>query len=187
MPRKPYHHPDLKARLVTATRELVEDEGPEAVTLARVARACEVSVAAPYRHFAGKEALLGAVAGVGFAELREALVSGAAGGAGDPGERLVAAGVAYVEYATAHPHLFRLMFSAELRDRQTDVGPAALAALAALVEPLPLRVPADTAVRTTWALAHGFAILRIGGMLTFTREDSERRLREELRTLLTGI
>lgn len=188
MPRKTYHHPDLKTHLIAATREIVEDEGPEAVTLARIAKICDVSVAAPYRHFPNKEALLGAVAGLGFAELRTALTSDArAGGGADAREQLVTAGLAYVGYAVAHPHLFRLMFSAELRDRQHAVGPAALAALAALIEPLDLRVPADVAVRATWALAHGLATLRIGGMLTFTREDSERSLREELDALLTGI
>lgn len=186
MPGKAYHHPDLRTHLITVTRDLIETEGSDAVTLARVAKSCDVSVAAPYRHFAGKEALLGAVAGEGFTELRSALLSGASV-AGHPRERLVAAGVAYVDYATEHPHLFRLMFSADLRDRQTEVGTAAIAALASLVDPLELRVPADVAVRATWALAHGLALLRIGGMLTFTREDSERRLRDELSALLFGI
>lgn len=186
MPRKPYHHPDLAARLVAVTRGIVEAEGPEAVKLTRIAAACDVSVAAPYRHFADKEALLGAVADEGFTELRAAL-AGAAAGVADPRERLVAAGVAYVAYAAAHPHLFHLMFRADLRDRRADTGPAALAALAVLVEPLDLRVAADVAVRTTWALAHGLAMLRIGGMLTFTQEDSERRLRDELDALLTGV
>lgn len=186
MPPKPYHHSDLTTHLVTVTRQLVEDEGPDAVTMSRIARACDVSVAAPYRHFAGKEALLGAVAGVGFAELREVLIE--TGDQSDgPRDRLVAAGVAYVDFAVTHPHLFRLMFSADLRDRQDVVGPAALATLTVLVETLDLRVPVDVAVRTTWALVHGLATLRIGGMLTFARDDSERRLREELSVLLDGV
>lgn len=185
MPGKPYHHGDLRNRLITVTRGVVEDEGAETVTLARIAKACEVSVAAPYRHFPGKEALLGAVAAEGFIELRAALTGVDA--TPDARERLVAAGVAYVDYAVGHPHLFRLMFSTQLRERQSEVGPATLAALAALVEPLDLRVPIDVAVRTAWALAHGLATLRLGGMLAFTRDDSERRLRDEFGALLTGI
>lgn len=186
MPGKPYHHGGLKAELIAATRRVIDQEGPEAVTLSRIARDCEVSVAAPYRHFSNKEALLGAVAGEGFDQLRTALAAGATSVA-DPRERLIAAGVAYVDFATAHPHLFRLMFSAQLRPAQTAAGPPTLAALGTLVEALELRVPDAVAVRTTWALAHGLATLRLGGMQTFTRDDSERRLREELAALLDGI
>lgn len=186
MAGKPYHHGDLRTQLVAAARSLIEAEGPEAVTLARLAAACGVSVAAPYRHFAGKEALLGEVAGEGFAELGRALAA-AAGSAGPPSERLVTAGMAYVDYATSHPGLFRLMFSARLRPRQAEHGPAALAVLGELVAPVAVGVPADVAVRAAWALAHGLATLRIGGMLAFTQEDTEQRLREELRSLLTGI
>jgi len=179
-----YHHGNLPRRLRTATRAVVEEEGPAAVTIARIARECGVSVAAPYRHFAGKEALLGAVAADGFDALREALT--AADGA-TPTERLVAAGVAYVDFATTHPHLFELMFRAERRERQSAAGPPALEALATLVNDVPLRVPTDVAVRTTWGLAHGLAMLRIGGMLTFTREDTAERLRAELTALVEGI
>ncbi|MBE1878334.1 TetR/AcrR family transcriptional regulator [Myceligenerans pegani] len=246
MADKHYHHGDLPRQLVEVTRRMVERDGPGAVTVARIARECGVSVAAPYRHFANKEALLGAVAAQGFAELRDVLAREVGGkvppadggvtrrGATDGGatdgdgaddgaaddeaahdlapdhaapdhaapdhaapdhaapdhaarERLVAAGASYVGFALAHPHLFRLMFSAHLRDPQPEAGPAALAALGDVVGQVELRVPLETAVRTTWALAHGLAVLRIDGMLTFTRDDSPSRLRDELQALLTGI
>lgn len=185
MPEKPYHHGDLRRQLLEATRSLVERDGTGSVTLARVARGCGVSIAAPYRHFASKEALLAEVAAIGFEELSTALAAGAT--ASDPAERLVAAGVAYVEFAVARPHLFRLMFDADVRERLPEAGPAALQRLTRLVEPLQTTVPTAVAVRTTWALAHGLAALRIGGMITFTAEDTETRLRDELRALLTGI
>lgn len=185
MPAQPYHHPDLRTALVAASRVIVEEEGAEACTIARVARVCGVSVAAPYRHFASRRDLLGAVAGEGFVALREALEAAPADE--DPAERLVSGGQAYVDFALAHPRLFELMFRAELRDRQSGVGPAALAALSALIAPLDLRVPHDVAVRAAWASAHGQAVLRIGGMLTLTREDSAARLREDLSVLVHGI
>ncbi len=186
MTDRPYHHPDLRNRLVAETLATVERDGAGAVTISRIAAACGVSVAAPYRHFPNKEALLGAVAAQGFNGLGEAL-SAAAEASSDARERLVQAGVAYVDYAARHPHLFRLMFSADLRERQHVAGPAALERLTVLVDPLDLQVPAAVAVRATWALAHGLAELRLGGMLTFTGDDSEERLRAELATLLDGI
>lgn len=73
MTGKPYHHGDQQRQLVEAARSLVEAEGSQAVRIARVAKACGVSVAAPHRHFADEEALLGAVAGAGFTELARVL------------------------------------------------------------------------------------------------------------------
>lgn len=181
---RPYHHGDLPRLLVDVTQRLVEEHGVESVTIARVARECGVSVAAPYRHFDDKRALLGAVAARGFDALREA-VGGAEGG--DERERLVSAGVAYVDFAVAHPALFQLMFDVTERERQHEAGLAALAGLRTLVEPLRPAIPVETAVRSTWALAHGLALLRIGGMLTFARDDTEQRLREELGVVLSGI
>ena len=185
MPDRQYHHGDLRNELLAATRAVVEADGSDAVTLAGISKACGVSVAAPYRHFPDKRALLAAVAGEGFAELGAALAA-VTGSAGDARERLVAAGIAYVEYAVAHPHLFGLMFDARLRAPQSEAGPASLALLRELVEPV-TAAPVDTAVRAVWALAHGLASLRIGGMLTFTRDDSETRLRDELAILLAGL
>jgi AcrR family transcriptional regulator len=183
---KPYHHGDLRRQLIDTTRAIVEEEGPDGITLARIAKGCGVSVAAPYRHFSSKEALLGDVAGLGFGELGAA-VAASQRTSKRARDRIVDAGVAYVGFATAHPHLFRLMFSAELRDRQSAAGPATLAGLAQVVRGLNLAVPFETALRTTWAIAHGLASLRVGGMLTFTDGDSEQRLREELTALLDGI
>lgn len=179
-----YHHPELRADLLAATRALVESEGTQAVTIARVARACDVSVAAPYRHFANKAALLGAVAAEGYAALGAAM--DAAARAGSPADRLVAAGVAYVGFATAHPDLFALMFDRDLRDSH-PAARAVLEGLAALIDAQDLAVPPEVALRDTWALAHGLASLRIGGMASFTEDDSPARLERDLRGLLGGI
>ncbi|QIK73655.1 TetR/AcrR family transcriptional regulator [Propioniciclava coleopterorum] len=180
-----YHRPELRADLLAATRALVEAEGTHAVTIARVARACDVSVAAPYRHFANKAALLGAVAADGYAALGSEMAA-AAGRAGSPADRLVAAGVAYVGFAIAHPDLFALMFDRDLRDPH-PAAHAVLEGLAALIDSQDLAVPPEVALRDAWALAHGLATLRIGGMATFTRDDSPARLERDLRGLLSGI
>jgi AcrR family transcriptional regulator len=47
----------------------METQGTEALTLRAVARLVGVSQAAPYRHFANKEAILAAVAEDGFRSL----------------------------------------------------------------------------------------------------------------------
>ena len=64
-----YHHGDLRAALVRAAMELLEESGETALSLRAVARRAGVSPAAPYRHYADREALVSAVAAVGYREL----------------------------------------------------------------------------------------------------------------------
>src|ERR1700704_2104624 len=68
-----YHHGDLRAALVRAAMELLEESGETALSLRAVARCAGVSPAAPYRHYADREALVSAVATVGYRELAERL------------------------------------------------------------------------------------------------------------------
>ena len=97
---RPYHHGDLRRHLVEAARAEVDEFGAEGVVLTRLASTCGVSVAAPYRHFVNRDALLAAVAAEGFVELGEALREHAHTGE-RPRDRLVDAGVAYIRYAVA--------------------------------------------------------------------------------------
>ena len=61
-PEASYHHGDLRTALISAARHILETEGREALSLRAAARAAGVSQAAPYHHFASKEALLAAIA-----------------------------------------------------------------------------------------------------------------------------
>jgi AcrR family transcriptional regulator len=73
---------------------------------------------APYRHFNDKAALLAAVANRGFEMLHDELV--AADDSPDAGEALFAQGMAFVDFARAHPALFRLMYSNHYGGAVTD-------------------------------------------------------------------
>ena len=52
---------DMREALILAGIAEIEENGPDAFSLRRVASACGVSCAAPYKHFASKEALIGAI------------------------------------------------------------------------------------------------------------------------------
>ena len=56
-----YHHGNLREALIGNAVKILEEEGIEALTLRRVARASGVSQAAPYSHFSDKRALIKAV------------------------------------------------------------------------------------------------------------------------------
>src|SRR3981189_1120718 len=60
-----YHHGDLRAALLRAATELLEEGGATALSLRAVARRAGVSPAAPYRHSADREALVSAAAAGG--------------------------------------------------------------------------------------------------------------------------
>lgn len=155
MATRSYHHGDLRAALVGAAIEALE-RGEAEISLRGVAKAAGVSAMAPYRHFPDKQALLAAVAGEGFARLRDRLRG--ADDHPDPARALVAQGLAYVDFARAHPALVRLMFQCAA----DDPVPGGDSAYAVLVERVAALVPdeaRDGAALLCWATVHGLATL----------------------------
>ncbi|MCZ8150668.1 MAG: helix-turn-helix domain containing protein, partial [Roseomonas sp.] len=71
-----YHHGDLRAGLIEAASRLVEERGPERLTMSDASRAAGVSTAAPYRYFAERDELLNAVALEGMERQHEAMQAG---------------------------------------------------------------------------------------------------------------
>jgi AcrR family transcriptional regulator len=103
-----YHHGDLRAGLLSAAMGLLEEHGETALSLRAVARRAGVSPAAPYRHYADREALVSAVAAVGYRELAEQL--SAAHPTPSTPDELASVATAYVQFALERPALFRIMF-----------------------------------------------------------------------------
>src|SRR5246500_5514477 len=131
-----YHHGDLRAALVRAAIELLEESGKTALSLRAVARRAGVSPAAPYRHYADREALVSAVAGLGYRELAERLVE--AHPSPSTPEQLTSVAVAYVQFALERPALFRIMFG-EPCDRDNDERVQATAVVSAYVRSIAQR------------------------------------------------
>jgi len=158
--KAPYHHGDLRTAILQTAGKLLEEQGVATLSLREVARSAGVSHAAPYRHFADRDALLAALAGEGFARLSEALEA-----AGARGPR--ARGEAYVCFALEHRQRFRLMFGGLLR---LDAHPGLRAAAARTYDGLvrafaPLAGPqgAPFAAAAAWSLVHGLAQLLLDG------------------------
>lgn len=102
--------PSTREQLVAAAARLLDEGGPEAVTLRAVAQAVGVSHNAPYRHFEDKRALLAAVAQAGFRELGAAFAQ-AAETASSPLAALRLVVRLYFEFARRRPARYRLLFS----------------------------------------------------------------------------
>jgi AcrR family transcriptional regulator len=197
--RDSYHHGDLRETLLTACLRLIGTEGIGAVSLRRVAREAGVSPGAPYHHFADRAALLGALAGRGFALLAAELTA-AREKTDDPVTALTEITDAYVAFAIDHPAYFRLMFRPELSQPDKDAeaeqaGEAAFAALADTVADC-VRVgalPADsTGVLTVavWSLGHGIASLWLDGQLDKRSTElhtSAREVATQVSRLITTL
>jgi len=108
-----YHHGDLRAALVDAAIDLIAERGLRGFSMAEASRRVGVSSAAPYRHFADRDALLAAVAVRGLQVFAD-MVATEGGDAGLPEDRLVAMARAYVRFAAEQRSLFDALFSAGL-------------------------------------------------------------------------
>ncbi|MFL5347392.1 MAG: TetR/AcrR family transcriptional regulator [Hyalangium sp.] len=198
-PKPRYHHGDLHRALIDASLALISEEGFSALTLREVARRAGVTHAAPYRHFADKEALLAAVAEEGFramaAQMRERMAP-----AGGPAERLSASGVAYVLFAVQHPSHFRVMFGPHFVRPEEHQGLSAEGgnAFGLLLQCLSegqqagLFRPGDTHALAlgAWSLVHGLASLLVDGVLGQMGKggmDAEALAVSQSRMLLEGL
>ena len=160
----PYHHGDLRAACLRAAVELLEEDGTAGLSIRAVARRAGVAPSAPYRHYADRDALISAVAAVGYRELAESLAT--ASPAPSTPEDLAAVAVAYVEFALQRPALFRVMFS-EPCDRDSGERVAATSAITEYVLGIVRRcfpgADAESLAIAVWALVHGLAFLHLDG------------------------
>jgi len=181
----PYHHGDLPNALVRAAIELLEEGGASELSLRGAARRAGVSTAAPYRHFADRDALLSAVAAVGYRDLAAHLA------AVHP-ERVDTGilgdiAVAYVRFALTRPGMFRVMFT-ESCDTTSPERVAAVEAIHQYLESLVRQIFPDAdpepAATAMWALVHGLAFLHLDGKLD---ASSEKVIDERVRAAVSAI
>jgi AcrR family transcriptional regulator len=173
--RKRYHHGDLRGALVRAAEALLEEVGPDRLTLREAARRADVSHAAPAHHFRDLTGLLSEVAASGFERLAGA-VAGSAEAARLAGEdELSATGRAYLAFALEHPGLFQLMFRSQVIDMKAPHLEAASSAAFGAFAAASHASGADAgggetltgmaALVRNWAMVHGLAFLAIDGRL----------------------
>lgn len=191
--KRPYHHGDLRAALIRAALQLVEEHGVKGLALSDAARLAGVSVAAPYRHFKDKEGLLAEIAAEGFGLFRDALARASKSHPRDKVKRLVEMGVAYVDFALQHRSHFKVMWEGGLsKAKYPEVGQAGYDAYLLLEKAAMDLLPGAPAGRqqaliaTAWSLVHGYASLTLERELdVVVAEQSDKKLlRQSLHLLL---
>ncbi|MBD5787668.1 TetR/AcrR family transcriptional regulator [Cellulosimicrobium terreum] len=169
----PYHHGDLRNVLLDEAAAVVAEHGPSALSLRDLARRAGVSHAAPAHHFGDKAGVLTALATQGHDRLALALEHA------DPG--LLAAGLAYVDFAVTHPGHFAVMFGHGLVHDDTEL----LAAQERSGGALRRAAPEPVVARAAWSVVHGFAALWLAG--AFSGEDPAVAARPVLSRTLIGL
>ena len=196
--RRTYHHGDLRRALLDAGVELARTGGPDAVVLRAATRTAGVAPNAAYRHFADRDALLGAVALHAQAQVAAAMERELAQVPvhADPLERARAAvravGSGYLRFARAEPGLFRTAFGVndDLRHAADPAGrgPGGRTPFELLGDALDELVAAGGlaperragADLLAWSAVHGLATLLLTGPLRHLDPDTVRALDRRL-------
>ena len=188
-----HHHGDLRNALLLAALELVAERGPHGFSLAEASRRAGVSVAAPYKHFADREALLAELATRGYREQRKQF-SAAVDGIADPVEQLASFASAYVRFAAEQSALFDVTFSAGLDKSRFPELAAAGDEVTGLLMPVVRRLASDETAAfdlllRVAAAAHGLAVfLRQGlfGLGIQALADTEEKAARTARQIARG-
>jgi AcrR family transcriptional regulator len=146
-----------RSQIVEAARHLLEEQGPEALSMRNVAAAVGIRAPSLYEHVTDKRALESAIIAAGLEEQGVALAAAVAAldGGGDP---LMAIAMAWRRWALSHPHVYRLIYVRDL-DRE---DPAVASAEQAAGAPLRALTGGDlAAARVIWAFAHGMVQLEL--------------------------
>ena len=151
---------------------IARDEGPDAISLRKVARDAGVSHQAPYHHFGDRAGIFAAIAEEGFSKLSAALINCDNKGISGMCET-------YVRFALEHAGHFRVMMRNDLCDLQNYPSAVFQAdrAFNLLLEDVTAALgdgASDNDIKThtafLWSVGHGLATLLLDGPLEIKLE-----------------
>ena len=162
----------METAMVDAAFDLLEREGPDALSIRRIAAAAGVAPMGVYNHFDSKAGIIEALFVEGFERLREAMVT--LSEIDDPAEALFEGGRRYRALALAHPMAYQLMFLRAVRgfepsDEAKETAARAFDGLVTTVERgmragiVAVGDPAMTS-QVIWASIHGWVALELCGV-----------------------
>jgi AcrR family transcriptional regulator len=162
----------MEAALLASATDILETEGPDGLSVRRIAAAAHVAPMGVYNHFESKFGIVEALFIQGFERLGEAMATIA--DIQDPYEALREAGRRYRALALAHPMVYQVMFLRAVPGFEpgTDALEIAARAFDSLVAAVQRAMaagvivdssPAETA-QLIWASIHGWVSLELLGI-----------------------
>ena len=165
MPKRGYHHGNLRQALIDAALELIEEKGPTGFTLSEAAKQAGVTPAAVYRHFEGREDLIAEAARQGYEIFADLVEYAYEEGQPSALSAFTATGRAYLAFARRYPGHYIAMFESGISVNRSPELAAVSARASAVLEkaatdlsqhiPAEKRPPASMFSAHIWAMSHG--------------------------------
>ncbi len=169
----------MRDRVLRVADELLDAEGPDALSLRKIADLADTSTQAVYTQFGGKPGLADAMFRSGYRRLADEIAE--LSDSPDPIERLRALALAYRRVALANPEHYKLMTGRPIADY--DPPRDSLRFAASTMEPLVEAVrnacasgalegdPRTIAMRL-WAAGHGRISLELHGLVDVDDDEA---------------
>lgn len=198
MAKRGYHHGNLRQALVEAALHLIEATGPAGFTLTEAAKLADVTPAAVYRHFGGREDLIAEAARQGYVIFATAMHDAYEQAQPSALAGFTATGRAYLAFARHYPGHYIAMFEsgisvsrspelAAAAARARDVLERATSDLSRQISP-EKRPPAALFSAHVWALSHGVVELFLrNSQGTQPQSSAEDLLDSGIYTYLRGL
>ncbi len=177
---------DLRLRLIDIAEKTIAREGIGALKARALAKQAECAVGAIYNIFDDLNGIVMAVNGRTFQSLGKAVANSIMGREDEPPtDRLIAMSMAYLEFASDHPRLWRTLFDLKM---STDMEVPAwylqelkrlFSYIAApLIETFPEKDPAeiDLMTRALFSSVHGIVLLGIENRISGVPRDQLEKM-----------
>ncbi|MFC6431329.1 TetR/AcrR family transcriptional regulator [Nocardiopsis tropica] len=179
-----------RSALVRAASELLDEGGPDAVTLRGVGARAGVSRGAPYGHFENKEHLLTRLAIDAWNSLADKVEQLRSAPDTTTGERLEHAVLELIGVGRRQPRLYALMFSAPVDDPEAAEAASRLEnAFLAIVADVVGEADALRYGALLMSSAHGIAGLELSGHLAKEKwkTDGDQLVRMMIDSIRSGV
>src|SRR5919199_6517077 len=193
--RKLRQKEEVRASILRAAWQLVEDEGWQSLSIRKIAEAIEYSVPVIYDHFANKEAILLEFTKQGFQLLNEQLEA-AKSKSNDPAQQLEDMAYAYWNFAFDHKEYYQLMYGLGMPTCETVKQINELNAFTELIlstvkELIKNSKDPDTdpylKLHTFWSMLHGLISINMMGTERTRDELNNMVLKDFINSFISGI
>lgn len=179
MKEKPYHHKDLKNRIMKEALRILQSEGIHGLSLRKIAKRLGTSHAAPHRHFQDKNQLLAEISEKGFHILQKMIMQNMEAET-LPSKRLKKYGESYIAFAAEYPQYFRVMFGENFYEKNSypecekagiDTFNLLLSVISECMDKkeIPKGNPLASAI-SAWSAVHGLSSLIVDSRLEIFQE-----------------
>ncbi|OWU77048.1 TetR/AcrR family transcriptional regulator [Phaeobacter sp. 22II1-1F12B] len=165
MPKRGYHHGNLRQALVDSALELIREKGPTGFTLSEAAKQAGVTPAAVYRHFEGREDLIAEAARQGYEIFADLMQYAYDKGQPSALAAFEATGRAYLAFARKYPGHYIAMFESGISVNRTPelaaISQKARSVLERAATDLSKKIPPEKRPPPAmfsahiWAMSHG--------------------------------